>query len=524
MNFWKKNRAFVGILLSTITAFCAIIFFARPSVDAINESYKRNSLLMNSDMSFQIPSPSKNQLKTLEKQGIISDYFPYYYTETKASVGKKSFDVVLLMSDMMDKVEFTMYSEKRIINRASEEASVNYAYIDKQFAKRAGIELGDKVSIGIAGKSVDLVVTRIYENNTEFDKSAILCEYSGMQRSIYESAVSHISYSGAFIKCNDISAANSSFQNYIPEGKLRNRNEFDSDAAYNSFNNSIKNSNYSLEIVSYDSQKALSDFNKSKSNICSKFILELLAFVFVIIIENIILLNRKREKDLFSELRNRSSIKTYRIMSLLTEVVFSLLVIYFGLKLLSLSVDSYLPYTYSSLGNLPMMGTSLIGYIISFIISRKSDKKQELKYKEKLNDEKSKEENKQRSLFEKCLKEFIPEIRNHKFSDDEIDELISYIRGKKDNLDKIIDSLSEKSLPKDSIKIVRIKLLRFRDEFSKAQKLKADSKSFRWEYKTILAILTYRTDKTNEIRKEVEKALLNQGFNVDDAEKIIKTL
>lgn len=515
MNFWIKNRAFVGILCSIITAFCAILFFARPSVNAINESYNRCSLLMNSDMSFQIPSPSKNQLKALLKKGIISDYFSYYYTETKASVGKKSFDVVLLMSDTMNRIGFTMYSEKRIVSEGSEGQSVNYAYIDQQFAKRTGVGIGDKVSISIAGKTVDLVVTRIYENNTEFDKSVILCEYTGKQKNIYESAVSHVSYSGAFVRSDNISAAQNSFQNYIPEGKLRSRNEFDTDAAYNSFNNAIKDSDYSLEIVAYDSKNALSNFNKTKNDICRKFTLEMLAFVFVIIIENIILLNRKKEKDLFAELRNRSSIKTYRIMALFSELTFSLLIIYFGLKLLSFSVDSYLPYTYSSLGCFPLMGASIIGYVMGCVISRKSDKKQELE---------TKEENKQRILFKKYLKGYIVEIRNYKFSDDDIDELISYIRGEEDDCDSVIDDLAEENFSKGAIKNIKTKLLNFRNSFSGIQKLKADSETFRWEYKTILTIMAYRSDKTNATRKELEKALKNQGFSVIDAERIIKSI
>ena len=511
MKLWIKNRAFIGIFLAIITSILLSLIVVKTTVDTINSSYKKNSLAMNSEISFQIPSPSKTQIKDLEKSGVISEAFAYYFTETKAVIGKKSYDISLLMSDTMKNIDFTMYSKSRLIESDASGNNTDYAYIDYSFASRTGLKIGDKITVNLAGKTFELTVSRIYEDNSVFDKTPILCEYSGIQKKIYEEAVNHISYSGAFVKCDDFSKAQSAFQNYIPEGKLRARNEFDSDSAFNSYNNSIKTSNYAKEIISYDSTFIKDEYNSEKNGACSKFIMGLLIFIIVIFIENLILFYRKKEKDLFTDLRNRKVIKNYRILSYIVELAVSITVIWSLLKVLSIFVDKYLPYIYISLGFYTSIAASFLGYTISFIICSRKDKKLEQKRKE----QKKSEDEKFTNELLKNLYSYIPELKNLGTDDKTKDYILRFVYSKIDSLEKSNINDLNREIQKNIIS----KLQEVRKRICNLKEFHISKDSFN---KILFASLKYSDNKNAENKIILQKLLNDYGLDVDEINQIIK--
>ena len=248
IKYWIKNRFVFDLTISILLSLLFCFAFIFPSNAKYTNLYDDNSLYINSEIDFQIPNPSVSQLKEIEAESFIEDTFGYYLTKINVS-GKKTAKVNFLMSDSMDNMSFTMFNEKTIISSSLNTA--DYAYLDKVASDSLGVSNGDVISVNIASYKIEFVVCRIYESNTLFKDGTVLVEFTGSIKDAYEANASSNSYSAAFIKASNDSKCEDYLKTYIPLGRLKDRSKFDSDEAYNTYNDAIMSGNYANEITNF---------------------------------------------------------------------------------------------------------------------------------------------------------------------------------------------------------------------------------------------------------------------------------
>lgn len=230
------------------------------------------------------------------------------------------------MSDCLDSLDFTIFNEKTLINSTNNPS--NYAYVDKTAASSLDVNYGDIVSITIAGSKIDFTVSRVYEANNLFTEGIVLVNFSGTVKEVYETNASPNSYSGAFIKASNDSECSNYLRNYIPMGRLKDRSEFDSDEAYNTYNNAILSGSYLNEITNFYELRAFAEKEvasaKTIRTVMSLIGVAVAGIVYLIISE--VLRKRKSEEKYFAEvLKNKKNIKNYRIYSAITSVIIYLM-------------------------------------------------------------------------------------------------------------------------------------------------------------------------------------------------------
>ena len=75
---WFKIRGFLGIFISLIIAIFSFAIFVIPANNHINSSYEKNSFVMNSELNYCFPEPSKNQIIELKNKITKENIFPYF--------------------------------------------------------------------------------------------------------------------------------------------------------------------------------------------------------------------------------------------------------------------------------------------------------------------------------------------------------------------------------------------------------------------------------------------------------------
>ena len=147
---------------------------------------------------------------------------------------------------MLDSLEFTMYNDCRLISKL--DGLSNPLYADYKFTKDNNVELGDEIEFN----GIKFQVGRIYETNTYYG-SAVFVPLIGEQKVLIESVSK--SYSGAYLKVNDISKSDAYLRNYKPMGRLKTRADFNTDEEYQIHYNSWNNANYYNEITSFNTKR-----------------------------------------------------------------------------------------------------------------------------------------------------------------------------------------------------------------------------------------------------------------------------
>ena len=143
-------------------------------------------------------------------------------------------------------------------------------------------------------------------------------DFSGATKTAYESVVSSKGYSAAFIKVNDQASCSEYLRTYIPEGRLKDRSEFETDEAFETYKNSILNGNYSNEITNFSNGRvaAKAELKNAigKRNIFCYIGVGSVLIVYAAI--SFVLRLRKSEDKYFSKIvKDKNSIVIYRILS-----------------------------------------------------------------------------------------------------------------------------------------------------------------------------------------------------------------
>lgn len=318
IKYWLKNRLIYDLIISVVMALLFCFAFVYQANDAYKKVKEDNSIYVNSEIDFQIPNPSVDQLIDIKNETFVDDVFGYYLTKTNV-IGKNSSKINLIMSDTMSSLSFTMYNDKTKIDSITQSGITNYAYIDKIAADALNVSIGDDIVISIASNTLTYRISTIYEANPLFKEGSIVLEFSGEIKEIYDANVSSKGYSAAFIKAFSISECSNYLMSYKPLGRLKDRSEFDTDEAYNAYNDAIMSGNYSNEITDFREKRinANKEIDSAKSKLTTMAYVGAAVIAVALIALVLILRFRKSEKNYFKNvLNNKKGIVVYRTCSL----------------------------------------------------------------------------------------------------------------------------------------------------------------------------------------------------------------
>ncbi len=322
-GYWIRHRALLSMLMSIILAVIAVLLFVFPFVMQIAENYNSQSVYKNTSIDFIAPEPSYNQVSDLSGTNGIEKVFPFYMTKTTVSSNGRTRQTTVLLSDQFENVNITMYNSKRLIKESKSEYD-NPILVDWKFCKDTATNLGDTVSFNIGEKSVEYRIAAIYETNSIYDDGAILAKLTPEQKEAIAKKSQNNGYSGMYISASDYNACQVYLStDYRPLGRLKNREQFDSDEQYQVHYDAIMSSGYANEIT--DFRAMTSNLSKSVNPIMI-WIGTALSFILIIIF-NIVMAKRGSERGYFTKncIPKGQNVKPYYNKSFVCETICFLL-------------------------------------------------------------------------------------------------------------------------------------------------------------------------------------------------------
>ena len=377
---WSKLYFFIYSFLFLLLTIITILGFYSPIITSIINKYNFESIYINTDYDFIIPSPSFDQISKLENSSNgIEVVTPYYAFTTHIKVENHDVQSNVILLDDYSKINYTPYNEKRIIKGAIEKKS-NIAVIDDSFKKQNNCNIGDNISFTIKEKSYSFVVVAISENNPDYDGSIALMLDLDLSREINDNI---FKYSAAYVRSSNYDVCNNYLMNeYKPLGRLKSKECFDNEEAYNTHVSNFYNADWSQEITNLkENYKSLSvKYDKVPYNAFINTIIMCLIFTLFILFFNIIAIVLPKQKGLFKDLLvkkkgNLNDIISFYYKGNLWVLFVSILIIVFGITFVNLLSSSFsyfsLTLSYSIAPVCAIIGAIIINIlIIKFIIKK----------------------------------------------------------------------------------------------------------------------------------------------------------
>lgn len=326
--YWLKNRSWISVIFVIAITVLLCFVFIKPQINVEAENRTKTSVYTDSEISYDIPQPTKEQLDTIEDESFVDSVFGYYYTETQIYHNGKNIKTKVLFSDYMQNVDFTMYSLARCIEK-SDKVLLNPVFIDYAFAKNNNVQVEDQLKMG----EILFDVQAVYETNTYFG-SAILIPLVGAQKELIDAQGG--SYSGAFIKVNDKNAAQNYWKTYKPYGRLKSPEMFSTPEAYEYHYQAWSSASYLNEITDFE-EKGKSVLLETYPN---KYIWSVL-FVGLCFAFDIIISLRKSEKRFFVQKEYTKDTWLFYLFVWLVEVLISAAVLFVGELIIKNNVSVY---------------------------------------------------------------------------------------------------------------------------------------------------------------------------------------
>jgi hypothetical protein len=148
IKYWIKNRFIFDLVIAISLSLLFCFAFVQPQKQKYDKVLDDNFVYANSEVDYQIPNPSIEQLTEIKNQSFVEDVFGYYLTKTNVK-GNNTSKVNLIMSDTMNSLSFTMYNGKTKLE-SSNQNETNYAYLDKTAADALKVSIGEEIKITLA--------------------------------------------------------------------------------------------------------------------------------------------------------------------------------------------------------------------------------------------------------------------------------------------------------------------------------------------------------------------------------------
>ncbi len=355
-SYWIKKRFALSIVLSIIFTAAFIIAFVIPYALNSTENELNTGVYKDCEISYDIPSPTKTQLDEIRSQSFVDDAFGYYITDAAFSYAGNSIKATLMISDCTDSIEMTMFNSRRVVESGNLECEIPL-YVGSDFANTNNLKIGDKLSYG----EYELTVTAIYEPDT-YKECVLVPIDSGAFLEMIESKTT--AYSGAYIKVNDPQAAESYLRSYKPEGRLKDKSAFSTDEEYQIHYDAWSNANYFNEITSFEeklSEVHLVDVTMIWIGVASYLIL--------MVVTNVILFIRKTERVYFKTRKSKRGLKSYYVLTMLSDFCFSAVTSVCSTYLVGLFSKNYISQTAyissSIIAAVTIVGTIIICFLMN---------------------------------------------------------------------------------------------------------------------------------------------------------------
>ena len=355
-GYWIKKRLFVSILISIILSLAYMAVFVVPYAKASSSNELKRSVYENCGISYDIPSPTKDQLQEIEALDFVDDTFGYYVTDATLNVNGTNVDSSLMLSDCVDSIEMTMFNKERIIASANTDYE-NPIYIGSDFAEKNGINVGDEITYS----GYVLNVAAIVQPDTYKNCNLVLLKDSAL-RDFIESKTS--AYSGAYIQVNDSQAADQYWRSYKPEGRLKDRAAFDSDEEYQIHFDAWESASYYNEITSFSEKLESIRVTDTNSIWIGSAI-----FIAVFLILDIILFLRKTERGYFKARKSKRGIKAYYVFTFVAELVFTSASLIIGTYVYSLLPNEYISNTTLTITSIIAGTAVVVAVVINLLVN-----------------------------------------------------------------------------------------------------------------------------------------------------------
>lgn len=340
-GYWLRHRLAQTLIFGLILGIIAGLLFAYPSIQGQAERYNSQSVYKNSDIDFIVPEPSFEQVRDLPGTHGIDEAFPFLMTKTEVSVNGRSRTTNVLLSDLFQNVDMTMYSPARLI----EQSSVNIdkpILVDWQFCHDTSAAIGDVVTILIGGTPVDYTISAIYETNNVYDGGAILAPMGDELMNAIMEQSNNSGYSGMYISADDYNACQSYLTTeYRPLGRLKSPDQFESDSQYQVHYDAIMSSGYANEITDFRVRESALD---SSANAMIIWIGAALSAI-VLITFNLVMAKRGCEQGYFLKhcIPKGQAVRPYYTVAFVAEVIWSVVVYTVILLLRVKNAPVYIP-------------------------------------------------------------------------------------------------------------------------------------------------------------------------------------
>ena len=324
-GYWFRHRLFFTIILSIAVALMTGILFAFPYISQLANEYNSQSIYKNSDIDFIAPEPSFEQISQLSGTNGIDKVFPFYLTRAQISVNGLSQTATVLLSDQFENVDITMFNERRLIEKSSLPFD-NPILADWQFCHNTSSSVGDTVSFSINGKVSEYRIYAIYETSGIYDNGTLLVQISTDQRALINETSQNNGYSGMYISADDYSTCRSYLTtDYRPLGRLKDREQFESNEQYQIHYDAIMGSGYANEITDFRVRENV--LNKEQSGLLIWVGVAL--DVLIVFVFNVMMSKRGCEKNYFTKhcIPKGRNVKPYYVLSFWTELI-SIIVLY----------------------------------------------------------------------------------------------------------------------------------------------------------------------------------------------------
>ncbi len=366
-GYWVRHRLFLTVVLCIVAATITGLLFAFPYVNQQANDYNTQSIYKNTDIDFIVPEPSFEQVDELAGEYGIDKVFPYFLTKTQVNVNEKSRTTTVLLSDQMQNIDITMYNAERLIEKADVEYD-NPILVDWQFCHDTSANIGDTVSISIAGNVEEYNIYAIYETNSIYDGGAVLVAMSDEQKEAINHSSKNNGYSGMYISASDYNACQVFLTtDYRPLGRLKNRELFDNEEQYQVHYDAIMSSGYANEITDFRIRESGLDV---KGNSLMILVGAGLAVVMLIIF-NIAMRKRGCEKNYFTKhcIPKGQAVKPYYNISFFMEMIL-FFACYAGAIIVKIQLgDDFIPKMALDVMLFAIPGAVLIGECVNLFMN-----------------------------------------------------------------------------------------------------------------------------------------------------------
>ena len=365
---WLRHRFFTTLIMSAAVSAIIILLFVYPYIRQTATSYNDQSVYNNSDIDFIAPEPSFEQVQNLPGTNGVSKIFPFFLTKTEIECKDKTRTSTVLLSDDFQNIDITMYSKTRLIKKSSSEVE-NPIWVDWQFSRDTGCDIGDKVSLSISGNKVDFTICAIYETNCIYDGGAIIAQISKEQANLIKENSSNNGYSGMYVTASDYATCKQYLETeYRPLGRLKNREQFDDDEQYQLHYDAIMSSGYSNEITDFTIRKNEMTKEDNYMLIIAGAILGLI----IVLAFNTLMSKRGCEKGYFAKncIPKGQNVKPYYTVSFFGELI---LIAAFSVGMLYMKLhnsDIYIPKSAWSIKIMVIPCAMLLAEVVALVSNK----------------------------------------------------------------------------------------------------------------------------------------------------------